>query len=439
VVLALLLVAAGGVGGWLWWRGPTPALPEISLQESEPAVAQAIEAAREEVQRQPRSGAAWGKLGQVLLAHDLADPAVTCFIHAERFDPDNPRWPYLRALILQFHDPEAAVPALRRAAELCDISDKDNLTPRLRLGETLLQLGRAEEARAEFEMARARVPGNARALYGLGLAAAALGDLEEARGHLQACSGSPQTQQKAAAELAKVFMRQGDTEGAARAERQSRKLPPDRDWPDLYAAQTATLKVSRQDQFRRAKELVLRGNRAEGIALLRRLVDEKPDSHAYLELGLALAKSRDNRGAEAALRQAAGLDPDRFGPAHLLNVLIFERAEQSRTPEPLQEAVVFGRRAVQLRPDHAFAHLYLGLALKGLGQRQQAVEAFRAAVRCAPDKPDPYLHLAEALAEDGQKDEARRLMERATRLSISPNDARPQQTLKRLQQLLARP
>jgi tetratricopeptide (TPR) repeat protein len=439
LVLLVLLGAAGGVALWQWWRGPTPQLPQMALQDCEPAVARAIEAARDQVIAQPRSGAAWGKLGQVLLAHDLAEPAVPCFIHAERFDPDNPRWPYFRAVILLFQDPQAAAPALRRAAELCDAHDKANTTPRLRLAETLVQLGRTDEAMVEFQSVLSRQPGNARARYGLGLAAAAAGDLESARRCLQGCAGNPQARKKAAAELAKVLMRQGDAAGAAAVERQARELPPDRDWPDPYATENGALKVARVDRMRQAKEMVKRGNRVEGLRLMRQLVDEKPDGPAYLELGLTLAALQDTPAAEAALRQAARLDPNRFEAAHLLSVLLFEQAERSGEQELLREAVEFGQRAVKLKPDHAFAHVYLGLALKALGRRPEALEAFRTAVRCAPDKPDPYLHLAEALAEGGQRDEARRLMEQAGQLPLHPNDPRPRQTLDRLRKRLAGP
>src|SRR5207247_1285352 len=59
-----------------------------------------IEAARQEVRRRPRSGEAWGHLGEVLADNGYHAPAATCFGHAARFDPDNPRWPYLHALEL---------------------------------------------------------------------------------------------------------------------------------------------------------------------------------------------------------------------------------------------------------------------------------------------------------------------------------------------------
>jgi tetratricopeptide (TPR) repeat protein len=435
-VLVLLGSAAGAVAGWWWWRGPTPQPPELALDGCEPAVARAIEAARARVIREPRSGAAWGKLGRLLLVHDQTNVAVPCFVYAERFDPDNPRWPYCRALVLLGQDPKAAVAPLRRAAELCAAHDPDNTAVRLRLAECLAELGRPDEAAVEFRGVLSRQPDNPRALYGLGLVAVATGELETARCCFEDCSGNPKTRKKAAAELARVLMRLGDETGAAAAQRRAQEGPLDSDWPDRFAEENSALIISRREQFRVAAEMIRTGKRKEGLALMRRLVREKPDHAGFLELGRTLASVREYPAAIAALREAARLDSNSFKPVYMLSALLFEQAEQSGAQELLREAVTFGRRAVALRPDHASAHVYLGLALKGQGQRKEALHAFRTAVHCAPDRSDPYLFLAEMLAEDGQKDEARRLLEQASRLPLPSSEARPRAALERLHKLL---
>jgi tetratricopeptide (TPR) repeat protein len=420
--------------------------PEVSLHECEPAVVQAIETARRQVIEAPRSGAAWGKLGQVLLAHDFTHAAAPCFVQAARFDPDNPRWPYYRGVLLLRRDGEAAVPPLRLAAELCAAHDPDNLTPRLRLAEALMQQERPAEAAAEFQAVLQRQPHNPRAHYGLGLAAAASGDLEGARRHLQSCASSPLARKKAMAELARVLMRQGDSAGAAAASKRAQELPPDEGWLDRYASEFSALAADRQGRFLWAKELLQRGQTADAVALLRRLAEEKPDYRAYLDLGKALIQSGDTRAAHEALREAARIDPDRFDAAYLLSVLLVDLAERSlgqeahkpRALEQLREAAECGRRAVALKPEHALAHLYLGRALKGLGERPRALESLRTAVRLAPQRPDAYLYLGETLAEDGNKDEAGRMLEQAARLA-RPDDPRPRQALERLRRASARP
>src|SRR5262245_2511579 len=137
IALALVGVAAGGgLGGWwLWQRQRAPEPPAVDLGGVDPAVTAAIETARAKVRQSPRSAAAWGLLGQVLVAHDFRADALTCFAEAERFDPRDPRWPHYQGLTLYLGDPNAALPKLRRAVELCG----DNpAAPRLVLAEALL-------------------------------------------------------------------------------------------------------------------------------------------------------------------------------------------------------------------------------------------------------------------------------------------------------------
>src|SRR4051812_35470098 len=63
-------VALGAGLGWWWWRQePDPQPPPLALENAEPDVVHALEKARARVRGEPRSAAAWGHLGMVLLAH----------------------------------------------------------------------------------------------------------------------------------------------------------------------------------------------------------------------------------------------------------------------------------------------------------------------------------------------------------------------------------
>jgi tetratricopeptide (TPR) repeat protein len=115
-----------------------------------------------------------------------------------------------------------------------------------------------------------------------------------------------------------------------------------------------------------------------------------------------------------------------------------ETARQAVLDEP-RSAAAFARqaarwayRATQLQADHAFAHLYLGLARWRLGQRDEALKALRTAVRCRSDFVETHLYLAEVLAEAGQLGEARACLENARRLA--PNDPRLRAASARLEQ-----
>lgn len=84
---------------------------------------------------------------------------------------------------------EEAVALLRSAANLEDTTEKSAITPgplvpaRELLGEMLIEQGRPEEARVEFEAILEKGPDRFRSLYGAGRAAELGGDLEGARLH----------------------------------------------------------------------------------------------------------------------------------------------------------------------------------------------------------------------------------------------------------------
>src|SRR5437667_12340114 len=73
----LVLVIALGWYGWRWYRAPVP--PTLDLQETDPALAEALEAACARVRRTPYSAEAWGRLGALLRACDRVQPASACF------------------------------------------------------------------------------------------------------------------------------------------------------------------------------------------------------------------------------------------------------------------------------------------------------------------------------------------------------------------------
>src|SRR5262249_34745900 len=138
VCFAVLFGTAALVAGlawfaWAWLAASGP--PPVGLTGADPDVAAARAEARSALRQCPRSGAAWGRLGMVLRAHDFGPEANACFAEAERLDPRDPRWPYLQGLTLLLTDLDAGIAKVRRAVELCKPL---NTTPQLRLAEALL-------------------------------------------------------------------------------------------------------------------------------------------------------------------------------------------------------------------------------------------------------------------------------------------------------------
>ena len=71
------------------------------------------------------------------------------------------------------------------------------------------------------------------------------------------------------------------------------------------------------------------------------------------------------------------------------------------------------RRALALKPDHAYACKGLGLALARQGRVDEGVQSLERSIALAPGWVDSYWDLAVALLEAGRSDEALHTVERA--------------------------
>ena len=213
LLVSLCLLVLGTAAGAWWWRRPTPPpleLPDVPLADADPAVAAAVRTAQDWVQRGPNSANAWGGLGGVLLANDFPVPADACLARAEQLDPNEARWPYLRAWGLLPRDRDAAIEALRRAVDRSGVDDANGVVVRLRLADTLLTVGANEEAGRLYRTVLDHDPANVRAHFGAGMVAAALDDVKAAVDHLSRCADSPYARKKACAELAALYQRHRD-------------------------------------------------------------------------------------------------------------------------------------------------------------------------------------------------------------------------------------
>jgi tetratricopeptide (TPR) repeat protein len=441
-VLVLVLggvVLTAALGGYVYRRLHTPLPPEISLEGVDPALAQRIEEERQKVHAEPHSAAAWGQLGKFLLASHFDEQAAACFVQAERCDPGEPRWPYLRANALLLHDPDAALIPLRRAVELCDRKEPTNTAVRLRLVETLLTQGSLKEAEDQLHLVLDVEPDNPRAHWNYGVLAYHREDLIESRSHLERCLNSPLTRKKAFTQLAAIAQRFNETREATAYNAQAAAAPTDLSWDDPFVREYQRQTQVGIARFRAVESLEAAGRHQEACRVLRELAQESPDYRVYIGLGKNLLLLGDYAEAETALRTAVQMAPEKAQAYYYLSKGFWLQAEQQRqrggdrkkSEELLRRAADFARQAIARKTDHALAHLYLGLALRSLGQRIKGLDALREAVQYSPDAVDLYLQLAEAQIEDGNKTEARATLERALRVA-RPEDARPRTALAKL-------
>ena len=407
-----------GIGGYLrsWQAAPEP--PTVVLQEADAAVAVFVEEARQDVRRSPRSAPAWGRLGMVLLAHDFFCDANRSLSQAEQLDPQEPRWPYYQGIAFLLGDPDAAIPKLQRAADLCTGTAD---APQLRLAEALMAQGRSAEAAAQFHHVLQREPANPRAHLGLARLSYERDDLPCSLAHLSQCANSPFTRKAASALLTEVEQRTERTKTITQQLHSAANLPDDLVWPDPFIDEIDRLRKGRQGCIGRMESLVAQNRVSEAIQILREWVQNNPDADwAWLWLGRLLIRQGELVAGERALHEAARQAPDSVETQFYLGVARFCQGDS-------HGAARFFRRATELKPDYALAHYNLGHCLSQLGDRAAALDAFRMTVRCKANFADAHTNLGELLIQNGQCAEG--VVHLLHAVALNPEDSRADKLL----------
>ena len=468
----VFLLAWAGAGAWLWLRAEpvTPPMP-AGIQEVE--VQTAIDNARRLVLKNPDSGQAWGDLGLLLLAHQFDIDADFCLAQASRLAPKDPMWPYARASIASKREPDQVVPLLRQAQEAgATWPDHMRSVLGLTLAEALLAQGNLDEAELLYQHEQQHSPRHPRVALGLGLIAAARGKPEAATEYLSSARESPFARKKATVRLAALARSRGDTAAADAYELEIARTPFDPPWPDPLRDALAQLEVGRRAHDRLAARLEQEARYAEAAKLYLDQLAREPTLEAYVGAGLNLSRLKDYDKALPLLRKAVQLDPNSAQSHFPLALVLFDRAERAlrawrfamlaattasmaaSAPGPLPagaalfpgrielpgpsgpihawftEALEHAKRAAELKPDHADAYLFWGLALKHLGDPGAACAPLRQGLTYYPTGFELRLALGEALLGSGQLEEAQTQLEQARRLD--PSDPRPAQALQRL-------
>jgi Flp pilus assembly protein TadD len=283
------------------------------------------------------------------------------------------------------------------------------------LAESLLLLGRREEAEPHIRRVLERKPSDPRGRFDAGLLAVASEDWEAARGHLLKCLDSPYTRQKCRVQLAAVCRRLGDLTRADEFQAEADRMPADADWADPVLDECFRRAVKKRSAFRVAENLESQGRFAEAARVLLPVVEDYPDDDvAQSFVGKLFAQLGDLTSAERALRRARQLAPQKVQPHYLLSLVLIQEGQRRkqggdkvRAEALFREAASLAREALAIKPDYGFAHMALGLALSDLGQKAEARAALETAVRCNPEYAEMHLNLAEVLDELKSVNEAR--------------------------------
>jgi tetratricopeptide (TPR) repeat protein len=414
LLLAGVLLAAAGVGGYFAWWPRQSVVPPIATAGLDAEVVAAIARARGAVEARPKSAAAWGRLGMVLFAQDMYADCIAMFAEAERLDPTEVRWPYFRGLALILQKPEEGLAELQQAARVAP----HDAAVRLRLAEESLKLDRLDEADALFRGLLAESPDNPRALLGHGQILSRRGQWQEALAPLKTAAEHPTARRSARVALAETYLRLGETAAAEAERRRAAEADADVSWPDPYLAEAHELRTGLQPRIDQTLYLLRNGKPDEAEAVIAQVLHDHPDSdEAHLTWARVLIAKGDFAEAETELRRAIQLNPNLVDGHFLLAGI----QVQKRDYEAAERSYL---RAIELKPTYALAHYNLGECRLQQGNKARALEAFRDAVRYRPDLAVAQVQFGALLLEAGQVEEAISHLEDAVRLDGKNERAR---------------
>lgn len=411
VVLVVLGLLVWGLGRKNEAAPPEP--PVIATADLDPDIAEQLENQLAAVRANPRSAKVWGRLGSLLKSLGYRSEAATCLETAARFDPTEPRWPYLLAASQAAGSTENALRWLRRTVALCG---NEPAMPRLRLARLLAETGRGEEARGELRLLLDGRPDCGPAQLLLAQINQREGNWREARAWALRGATNPYTARTAWHLLAALYQRQGDTNAADHANRRAAAVTPDAAWPDPFEEELLAWRKDARSLSDRAQSLLVAGRTVDAWPLIQQLVNDHPDfNETWLLLGRAQFLQRKPAEAERSLRHYLAREPESVNGHFQLGMCLMARQQ-------FAEAAATFRHATTLKSDFGPAYFNLGFALARSGQSRDAVPAFEEAIRHNPEHIDSYILLADLHVQLGETQRARELAGLAA--GIDPDDRR---------------
>jgi tetratricopeptide (TPR) repeat protein len=297
-------------------------------------------------------------------------------------------------------------------------------------GNSLLHLGRLEEAADVSKQAIRLDPESADAYYNLGGAYQELGRQEEALvAYDQAIRLKP-NDVEAHNHRGAVLMRLGRSEEALAACEQALHFDPNfasahynrglmlemigRPEEALEALECAFLDPNfvkfAPAYYRAGLALTDLGRPKEALAAFELAIRLDPNyALAYMDKGFALTRLGRSQEALAAIQQATRLDHN-LASAYYIGIAL-------RLAGHLQEALDRFEQVIRLVPNDALAYFNKGLALAGLGRLAMALAAYEQTIRLNPDYIPAYFNRGSVLAELGRPEEALAAFEQTIRLN----------------------
>ena len=366
MTIRLLLLSVAGLffvpGGALTQAAVE--LPHPDLESFEPAVAEALRDGRQELERAlgaapsaQKSGAAYGELGRLFLAHHLMYAAEAAFKQAVEQSPNDFLWNYLLAYTQQEQGKHAeAIRGFRKAL----LIEPDYMTAVFRLAKSELSDGRQSAAKTSFESLLNRQPEHVAALVG----------------------------------LARIAIRERDYPRAITLLGRALRLNPAANQLHYPLAQ-ALRQTGRLEAAKRQLELAGRTPPPFADPVLTDVESLSRSGQLYLERGLALLRAGKDSMAVVQIQKAVALKPDdAYAQATLGQAL--------QLVGRISEAIAAFERALTLGLDDPFVHYRYGMALESQGWQDRADQQYAAALLLDHGLPEARLMLANSLMRSGR-------------------------------------
>lgn len=339
---------------------PAPVLSRLSpaVQEDLRQARASVEGYLEREDVDPAVTAdAFGDLGRLYHAYDLADPALAAYRNAQTLAPSDFRWPYYRGVIERDRgDLTEAEAAFERAVHL---APRDR-PARLALAQVLRERRAVEEAERIAREVLDEAPEDGGALLLLGEIASETGRDREAVGHYE--------------RLLEI------QPGATRIFR------------------SLALSYRNLGEVERARELLERvGDGAVRIEdpLLGELRARGAGAKKFMNRGLEEFRRGNYHAASVQFRQAAEADPQ-------LVSAVLNLGSALAMSGKLDEAAEEYEKVLELEPDHAMTHFNLGTIAEKQGRIEKGRSHYRRALEIDPDYRDPRFNLANSLRRAGE-------------------------------------
>ncbi len=391
--------------------GPVAAPPTVDVTAMSPPLQRAMESARDSVEQRPTDPEAWGHYGALLDAHSLHEDALTCYQAAADLDPENFRWPYYSAVVMDFlgRDLTDIEDHFARAREI-----RPDYAPfHFRRGEALLREGRTELAIDCYRRAIQLEDDFAMAHRGLGQALLQTGDAKQAQAPLERARELTPEDSVVHGALARVYHLQGDEAASARAAALARETEPLRAVRDSVRYAVDELSLDPASLDRRVNEAIDRRDFVRALRDLNVLEELFPETPLYpLRRGVCLANLSRNDDANKALNRALELGDD-SGRAHRALAKLSEAAED------WSQALAHHQQTVEQQPRQAEYRSSLAQMLAMNGKFEQALEQFRVCASLAPATAEIHHNWGTTLLRMSRIEEASAHFQAA--LELAPN------------------